>query len=150
MVTKTSFFHLWNRAAARAFINQKDAEKRIHVFISSQLVYCNSLSLFSCLQVKKRDVSSFKTQLLSSAVNQNQKERAHSFISSCSALASYKALNGLGPSYIANSILDYLPSTLQWSSVGLLVVSSNRTSGMQDHASKHLNNAIGVREAKYF
>ena len=42
-VTKTSFFHLRNIAKVRPFINQKDAEKLIHAFISSRLDYCNAL-----------------------------------------------------------------------------------------------------------
>ena len=42
-VTKTSFFHLRNIAKVRPFINQKDAERLIHAFISSRLDYCNAL-----------------------------------------------------------------------------------------------------------
>src|SRR4029434_1502881 len=41
-------------------------------------------------------------------------------------LLTYKALNGLGPSYIANSLVKYLPSrTLGPSNAGLLEVPSN-------------------------
>ncbi|MCI5160354.1 MAG: hypothetical protein D3906_18395, partial [Candidatus Electrothrix sp. AUS1_2] len=42
-VTKTSFFHLKNIAKVLPFINQKDAEKLIHAFISSRLDYCNAI-----------------------------------------------------------------------------------------------------------
>ena len=42
-ITKTSFFHLRNIAKIRPFMNQNDAEKLIHAFISSRIDYCNTL-----------------------------------------------------------------------------------------------------------
>ena len=47
----------------------------------------------------------------------------------------YKALNGLGPSYIANSLVKYLPSrTLRSSNAGLLEVPSNSRKKIGDAA----------------
>src|SRR4029434_4707631 len=47
----------------------------------------------------------------------------------------YKALNGLGPSYIANFLVKYLPSrTLRSSNAGLLEVPSNSRKKIGDAA----------------
>lgn len=42
-VAKIAFFHLWNIAKVRPLLQQVDAEKLMHGFITSRLDYCNSL-----------------------------------------------------------------------------------------------------------
>ncbi len=42
-VTKTAFFHLRNIAKLRNMLSVSDAEKLVHVFMTSRLDYCNAL-----------------------------------------------------------------------------------------------------------
>lgn len=42
-VTKTSFFHFRIIVKVRPFLNEEDAVKLIHAFISSRLDFCNAL-----------------------------------------------------------------------------------------------------------
>ena len=42
-ISKTAFFHLRNISKIRNLLTQKDAEKLVHAFVTSQLDYCNSL-----------------------------------------------------------------------------------------------------------
>lgn len=136
-VTKTSFFHLRNIAKVRPFINQNDAEKLIHAFISSRLDYCNSL--FTGLPKKTIE----RLQLIqNSAARLLTKTKRRKHISPVLAilhwlpvtfridfkvlLLTYKALNGQGPSYIANSLTNYTPArTLRSSDAGLLEITRN-------------------------
>ena len=116
-VIKTAFFHLRNIAKVRPFINQNDAEKLIHAFISSRLDYCNSL--FAGLPKKTTE----RLQLIqNSAARLLTKTKRREHISPVLAslhwlpvtfridfkvlLLTYKALNGQGPSYIANSLTN--------------------------------------------
>ena len=73
-VTKTSFFHLRNIAKVWPFLNQNDAEKLIHAFISSRLDYCNAL--FTGLPKKTTD----RLQLIQNSAARlltNTKKREH-------------------------------------------------------------------------
>ena len=145
-VSKTSFFHLRNIAKVRPFINQKDAEKLVHAFISSRLDYCNAL--FTGLPKKNTE----RLQLIQNSAARlltRTKKREH--ISPVLAalhwlpvtfridfkvlLLIYKALNGQGPSYIANSLVSYIPSrTLRSSAAGLLEVPSSSRKKIGDAA----------------
>ena len=165
-VTKTAFFHLRNIAKVRPFINQNDAEKLIHAFISSRLDYCNSL--FAGLPKKTTE----RLQLIqNSAARLLTKTKRREHISPVLAtlhwlpvtfridfkvlLLTYKALNGQGPSYIANSLTNYTPArTLRSSDTGLLQVtrSSHKKIGdaaFVNYAPKLWNTLpINIREAK--
>ena len=145
-VTKTSFFHLKNIAKVLPFINQKDAEKLIHAFISSRLDYCNAI--LTGLPKKTTE----RLQLIqNSAARLLTRTKRREHISPVLAalhwlpvtfridfkvlLLIYKALNGLGPSYIANSLVKYLPSrTLRSSNAGLLEVPSKSRKKIGDAA----------------
>lgn len=145
-VTKTSFFHLRNIAKVRPFINQKDAEKLIHAFISSRLDYCNAL--FTGLPKKNTE----RLQLIqNSAARLLTRTKRREHISPVLAalhwlpvkcridfkvlLLIYKALNGTGPSYIANSLVNYVPPrTLRSSTAGLLTAPSNSQKKIGDAA----------------
>ena len=163
-VTKTAFFHLRNIAKVRPFINQNDAEKCVHAFISSRLDYCNAL--FTGLPKKSIE----RLQLIQNAAARlltKTKKREH--ISPVLAslhwlpvtfridfkvlLITYKALNGQGPKYISDSLINYTPTrTLRSSDAGLLEVRiSNKKIGdsaFVRYAPKLWNTLpINIREA---
>ena len=164
-VTKTAFFHLRNIAKVRPFINQNDAEKLIHAFISSRLDYCNAL--FTGLPKKTTE----RLQLIqNSAARLLTKTKRREHISPVLAtlhwlpvtfridfkvlFLTYKALHGQGPSYIANSLINYTPArTLRSSNAGLLEVtrSSHKKIGdsaFVNYAPKLWNKLpINIREA---
>lgn len=164
-VTKTAFFHLRNIAKVRPFINQNDAEKLIHAFISSRLDYCNAL--FTGLPKKTTE----RLQLIqNSAARLLTKTKRREHISPVLAtlhwlpvtfridfkvlFLTYKALHGQGPSYIANSLVNYTPArTLRSSNAGLLEVtrSSHKKIGdsaFVNYAPKLWNKLpINIREA---
>ncbi|KAK0136877.1 hypothetical protein N1851_026960 [Merluccius polli] len=79
-------------------MSQTDQEKLIHAFISSRLDYCN--------------------KCCSSSFNQNKEIRAHYSSSKVFTLAPnfkvlllvYKSLNGLGPEYMNDILVEYKPS----------------------------------------
>lgn len=165
-VTKTSFFHLRNIAKVRPFINQKDAEKLIHAFISSRLDYCNAL--LTGLPKKTTE----RLQLIqNSAARLLTRTKRRDHISPILAtlhwlpvtfridfkvlLLIYKALNGTGPSYIANSLVNYVPSRiLRSSNTGLLKVPNHSLkkigeAAFANYAPKLWNTLpIDIREAR--
>ncbi|XP_030638844.1 uncharacterized protein LOC115819473 [Chanos chanos] len=125
-VTKAAFFHLRNIARVHPFLTKQDAEKLIHAFISRRLDYCNALFI----GLPKKSIENL--QLIQ---NSKTKKREHitpvlaalhwlpvSFrIDFKVLLLAYKALNGLAPSYITDSLLFYVPSrALRSSMAGLL------------------------------
>ena len=130
----------------RPFINQNDAEKLIHAFISSRLDNCNSF--FAGLPKKTTE----RLQLIqNSAARLLTKTKRREHISPVLAtlhwlpvtfridfkvlLLTYKALNGQGPSYIANSLTNYTPArTLRSSDTGLLQVTRSSHKKIGDAA----------------
>uniref|UniRef100_A0A672ZCU3 Reverse transcriptase domain-containing protein n=1 Tax=Sphaeramia orbicularis TaxID=375764 RepID=A0A672ZCU3_9TELE len=145
-VTKTSFFHLRNIAKVMPVINGKDAEKLVHAFISSRLDYCNAL--LTGLPKSSTD----RLQLIHNSAARlltKTKKREHITpvlvslhwllvtyrIDFKILLLTYKALNGTGPSYIANSLINYVQTrTLRSSNAGLLATPRNITKKMGDAA----------------
>ena len=112
-IRKSAFYHLKNIARIRAYMSRQDLEKLIHAFITSRLDYCNSI--FSGLTKKELG----QLQLVQNAaarVLTRTRKATHitpvlrslhwlpvSFrIDFKILLLVYKALNGLGPSYIAD------------------------------------------------
>ncbi len=129
-VTKAAFFDLGNIAKVRPFLSQQDNEKLVHVFISSRLDYCHAL--FTGLPKQ----SIHKLQLIKSSaarlLNRTRKREQitpvltnlHwlpvSFrIDFTVLLLVYKALYGLGPAYITNSLSFFNPSWLLRSSAAV-------------------------------
>ena len=132
--SRTAFFHLRNIAKIRNILSQNDAEKLVHAFVTSRLDYCNSL-LSGCSN------KSLKTlQLIQNAaarVLTRTKKRDHispvlaslhwlpveSRIEFKVLLLTYKALNGLAPSYLEELLIPYCPTrALRSQNAELLVV----------------------------
>ena len=100
-VSKTAFFHLRNIAKIRSFLSKNDAEKCIHVFVTSRLDYCNAL--LSGYPDKARNKLQF---VLNMALHWLPvKARADLKV----LLQTYKALHGLAPTYISDLVLQYIP-----------------------------------------
>ena len=113
-----TYLHFNNIAKIRHILSQKDAEKLVHAFVTSRLDYCNSL-LSGCPN------KSLKTLQLvqNAAARVLTKTRKRDHISPILALLhwlpvksriefkilllTYKALNGLAPSYL---IVPYYPT----------------------------------------
>ena len=136
-VTKISFFHLRNIARVRPFLNQKDAEKLVHAFVSSRIDYCNALltGLPKATTGRLQIIQNSAARLLT-----RTKKREHitpvlaalhwlpvtSRVDFKVLLLIYKALNGQGPDYITNSLTNYVPQReLRSSTASLLEVPSN-------------------------
>uniref|UniRef100_A0A3B3B7H9 Reverse transcriptase domain-containing protein n=1 Tax=Oryzias melastigma TaxID=30732 RepID=A0A3B3B7H9_ORYME len=131
---KTAFFHLRNIARIRNMLSKSDAEKLIHAFVTSRLDYCNSL-LIAC---PKSSLKSFQlVQNAAARLLAGTSRREHitpvlaslhwlpveSRIKFKILLLTYKALNGVAPSYIRDLIVPYQPiRTLRSQNAGLLVV----------------------------
>jgi hypothetical protein len=133
-VTQTAYFHLRNIAKVRPFLTQQDAEKLIHAFITSRLDYCNAL--FTGLPKKHLK----KLALIqNSAARLLTKTKKREHITPVLAelhwlpisyridfkvmLITYKALNGIAPSYISELLISYQPQRkLRSSNSNLLIV----------------------------
>nr|XP_055049551.1 uncharacterized protein LOC129435072 [Misgurnus anguillicaudatus] len=131
-VCRTAFFHFRN--ISNNILSTSDAEKLIHAFMTSRIDYCNSL-LGGCHanQVNKLQL----VQNASARVLTRSKKYDH--ISPILAslhwlpvkyriqfkisLITYKALNGLAPSYLRELLSEYNPSrTLRSQNSGLLII----------------------------
>ena len=137
---RNSFFHLRNVAKLRSIVSQKELEMAVHAFVSSRIDYC--CSLYTCLNQS----SLHRLQLVQNAAARllsRSKKSCHmtpiladlhwlpvSFrIHYRLLLITYKALNGLAPSYIRDLLHDYIPSrSLRSSDQGLLAVPPVRLS----------------------
>ena len=131
---RTAYFHLRNIAKIRNILSKNDAEKLIHAFVSSRLDYCNSL-LAAC---PKSSLKSFQlVQNAAARLLTRTKRREHitpvlkslhwlpveSRIKFKILLLTYKAVNGLAPSYLQELVVSYLPTrALRSQTAGLLVV----------------------------
>ncbi|XP_068571421.1 uncharacterized protein [Cebidichthys violaceus] len=138
-ITKSAYYHLKNISRIRGLMSQQDLEKLVHAFIFSRLDYCNGVFTGLC---KK---STRKLQLIQNAaarVLTKTKKVDHitpvlrslhwlpvqQRIDFKILLLVYKALNGLGPKYISDLLLPYVPSRpLRSSGTGLLSVPRVRT-----------------------
>ena len=137
---RNSFFHLRNVAKLRSIVSQKELEMAVHAFVSSRIDYC--CSLYTCLNQS----SLHRLQLVQNAAARllsRSKKSCHmtpiladlhwlpvSFrIHYRLLLITYKALNGLAPSYIRDLLHDYIPRrSLRSSDQGLLAVPPVRLS----------------------
>ena len=120
-ITKSAYYHLKNITRIRGFMSKQDLEKLIHAFISSRLDYCNGL----LTGLPKGAVR--KLQLVQNAaarVLTKTKKFEHitpilrslHWLPVCQRiefkvlLIVYKSLNGLGPKYISDLLLPYIPA----------------------------------------
>ena len=131
-VTRTAFLHLRNMAKVRPFLNQRDAEVLTHAFITSRLDYCNSLFTgLTKTSIRKLQI----IQNTAARILTNTRRRDHispvlstlhwlpvSFrIDFKALLFVYKALHGLAPPYIKDSIKLYTPPRTLRSTTALLL-----------------------------
>ena len=164
-ISRTAFFHLRNISKIRNLLNRKDAEKLVHVFVTSRLDYCNSLLSGSSRK-------SLKTlQLVQNAaarVLTRTKKREHitpvlaslhwlpvkSRIEFKTLLLTFKALNNMAPLYLKELVVPYQPTrALRSQNSSLLVVPTVSKSRVGARAfsyqAPHLWNhlPLSVREA---
>jgi hypothetical protein len=119
-VTRTSFYHLKNIAKLRDLMSQSDLEKLVHAFISSRLDYCNGL--FTGLP--KKTIKQLQlVQNAAARVLTKTRKREHitPILKSLHWLPVYfrihfkvlllvfKALHGMGPTYISDMFTFYIP-----------------------------------------
>ena len=120
-VVRKSFFHLRTLAKVKAYLPQRDLERVIHAFITSQLDYCNALytgidqsqlrrlqlvqnsaaRLLTC--TKKRD---HITPVLASLHWLPIRYRIDFKL----LLTVYKSLHGLAPTYLSDILHHHIPS----------------------------------------
>ncbi|XP_057187413.1 uncharacterized protein LOC130552818 [Triplophysa rosa] len=117
-VTKTAFFHLRNVAKLRNILSVADAEKLIHAFVTSRLDYCNAL-LSGCPASsinKLQLVQNAAARVLTTSRKYNHITPMLSTlhwlpikyrIDFKVLLITYKALNGLAPTYITELLPHY-------------------------------------------
>ena len=148
-VTKTGFYHLKNIARVRPLLSRANTETLMHAFISSRIDYCNAL----LSGLPKRNISSLQLLQNSAArVLTKTRRRAHitpvlkslHWLPVCFRidfkvlLMVFKCLRGLGPSYLSELLLPYVPSrTLRSSGTGLLIVPKARTRTYGEAAFQH-------------
>ena len=133
-ITRIAFLHLRNIAKLRNALSLQDAEKLVHAFITSRLDYCNALlSGCSCKSLNKLQlVQNAAARVLTrtrkfdhiSPVLSNLHWLPVKFrIEYKILLLTYKALNGLAPTYLTELISYYKPSRdLRSQSAGSLLV----------------------------
>lgn len=135
-ITKTAFFHLRNIAKIRPALSRRSAEVVIHALVSSRLDYCNVLfsglpiSTTRSLQLVQNSAARLLTKtsrfchitpVLASLHWLPIQARADFKV----LLLTYKALNGLAPSYLTELLSPYIPSRpLRSLSSNLLVIPS--------------------------
>lgn len=134
LITKTAFYHLRNISKVRSLLSFQDSEKLVHAFIFSRLDYCNSLyagltkQAFNKLQLIQNAAARILTRtskfdhitpILKSLHWLPVKQRIQFKI----LLITFKAVNGLAPTYISDIIPHYHPTRfLRSSSQSLLSV----------------------------
>ena len=138
-VIRSAYYHLKNISRIKKLMSKQDLEKLVHAFIFSRLDYCNSV----LTGLTKKSIR--KLQLIQNAaarVLTNTKRVDHispvltflHWLPVCQIidfkvlLLFFKALNGLGPTYINELLQKYEPSrTLRSSGTGLLSATRVRT-----------------------
>ena len=133
-ITKSAFFHLRNVAKIRPILSRPDAETLVHAFITSRIDYCNALfsGLPSTVTNGLRLVQNAAARLLT------RKRKFDHITPTLIALhwlpiparadfkvllLTYKALNGLAPTYMSSLIERYTPPRpLRSQNAGLLKV----------------------------
>ncbi len=132
-VVKTAFFHLRNIARIRSSLSQQDVETVTHAFVTSQLDYCNSLLYgLSVNNIKRLQYVQNSAARLITHTRKNDHITPIFYhlhwlpvslrINYKILILTYKALHNLGPTYLSDLLLPYVPvRSLRSSSEGLLV-----------------------------
>ncbi|XP_074521141.1 uncharacterized protein LOC141786455 [Halichoeres trimaculatus] len=145
-VSRTAFFHLRNIKRIRHILSRSNAEKLVHAFVSSRLDYCNSL-LSGCPNKSIRTLQLVQNAAARVLTWTGRREHISPVLASLHWLSiksriefkilllTYKALNGIGPSYLKDLIVPYNPSrSLRSQHAGLLVVPRVSKSSMGGRA----------------
>ena len=118
-ITKTAFYQLKNISRVNGFMSQTDQEKLIHVFISSRL--CNSL-LTGLPQKSIKQLQLIQNAAARVLTRTKRSEHITPVLKSLHwlpvsyridfkvLLLVYKSLNGLGPEYMNDILVEYKPS----------------------------------------
>ncbi len=117
-VTKSAYYHLKNIARIRCFVSSQDLEKLVHVFITSRVDYCNGLltglpkKTIRQLQLIQNAAARILTRTRKSEHITPVLRPLHWLpvtfrIDFIVLLLVYKSLNGLGPKYIADMLIEY-------------------------------------------
>lgn len=131
---RTAYFHLRNIAKIRNILPKSDAEKLIHAFVSSRLDYCNSL-LAACPKSSLRSLQLVQNAAARLLTRTNRREHITPVLKSLhwlpiefrikfkTLLLTYKAINGMAPSYLQEAIVPYQPNrALRSLNAGHLVI----------------------------
>ncbi|KAK0143133.1 hypothetical protein N1851_018750 [Merluccius polli] len=120
-ITKTAFYHLKNISRVKGFMSQTDQEKLIHAFISSRLDYCNGL-LTGLPQKSIKQLQLIQNAAARVLTRTKRSEHITPVLKSLHwlpvsyridfkvLLLVYKSLNGLGPEYMNDILVEYKPS----------------------------------------
>ncbi len=120
-VTKSAYYHLKNIARIRCFVSSQDLEKLVHAFITSRVDYCNGL-LTGLPKKTIRQLQLIQNAAARILTRTRKSEHITPVLRSLHwlpvtfridfkvLLLVYKSLNGLGPKYIADTLIEYKPN----------------------------------------
>ncbi|XP_066523483.1 uncharacterized protein [Hoplias malabaricus] len=133
-ITRTAFLHLRNIAKIRNALSPQDAETLVHAFITSRLDYCNAL-LSGCTSSNLRKLQLVQNAAARVLTKTRKFEHISPVLSSLHwlpvkfridykiLLLTYKALHGLAPEYLQDTISYYEPPrSLRSQNTGFLIV----------------------------
>lgn len=166
-ITKSAFFHLRNLSRIRPILSLPDAETLVHAFITSRIDYCNAL--FSGLPATATNGLRLVQNAAAKVLTRKRKFdhitptliQLHWLPIQARAdfkllLLTFKALNGLAPTYMSDLIRPYIPPRpLRSQDAGLLTSTSTKPNKVTvggrafTHRAPHLWNALplAVRNA---
>ncbi len=158
-VVKTAFFHLRNISRIRSSLSQQDVETVIHAFVTSQLDYCNSLLYgLSVNNIKWLQYVQNSAARLITHIRKNNHITPILYhlhwlpvslrINNKILIFTYKALLNLGPTYLSDLLLPYIPArSLRSSSEGWLVTPKFRlvTMGARAFSVVAFSNFLEIR-----
>ncbi len=145
-VTKSAYYHLKNIARSRSLISSQDLEKRVHVFITSRVDYCNGL-LTGLPKKTIRQLQLIQNAAARILTRTRKSEHITPVLRSLHwlpvtfrihfkvLLPVYKSLNGLWPKYIADMFTEYKPNR-PLRSVGSLVHTKQGESAFSSFATR--------------
>ncbi|KAL4007453.1 hypothetical protein ACER0C_001305 [Sarotherodon galilaeus] len=119
-ITKTAFYHLRNIARIRQVLSSDTAEVLVHAFVSSRIDYCNALlsglpkKSFRGLQMVQNAAARILTRTgkfehISPVLNSLHWLPCQVRADFKVLLLTYKALNGLAPTYLSDLLHLYVP-----------------------------------------
>ena len=115
LITRSAFFQLRNIAKVRHFLSQSDAEKLVHAFVTSRLDYCNSI-LSGCTLKSLHGLQLVQNAAARVLTGTSRRDHITPSLASLhwlpvkyriefkTLLLTYKALNGLAPSYLKDLV----------------------------------------------